>query len=165
MGRLSEDRQLMRELLTEELRLAFEPMSTMELAAALVHAGLLSHPRNPVAYQQLRALETQQVCERVRLVRDDPNVYWRCTGPEPQVPAPVDLDAVELGEPPEWHGTSVGLRRHLLTGEQLCELCRAFHQELVDAGMAASLPPGATEHDAQASAPTTTVNAEKDTTP
>jgi hypothetical protein len=157
MGRLGEDRPPMREALTDALRRAFEPMSTMELAAELVAAGLLSHPRNPIAYQQLRALETQGTCERVHGVRDDPNVYWRYTGPEPHSPAPVDLDAlaaaVELDTPPEIHGTSAGLRRHLRAGEPLCALCLDYHQELVDAGMAAPLPPGATEHDASASPP------------
>jgi hypothetical protein len=80
-------------------------------------------------------------------------VYWRYTGPQAHGPAPVDLDAVDFDEPPEIHGTSAGLRRHLLADEPLCALCREYHQELVDAGMAAPLPPGATRHDASASPP------------
>jgi hypothetical protein len=153
---VSEENLLIRTVLADAMRQAHEPLSTMQLADVLVAAGLLRFPRNPVVYQQLRALENQQLCQREHGVRDDPNVYWRYTGPELEGPAPVDLDAQPLEDepPPEFHGTSVGLRRHLLADEPFCELCREYHHELVDAGMATPPPPpDAAEHDAEASPP------------
>ncbi|GAB3429894.1 hypothetical protein [Actinophytocola sediminis] len=38
-----------------------------------------------------------------------------------------------------WHGTSVGLARHELAGEELCWACREWRDELVAAGVVVQL--------------------------
>lgn len=53
---------------------------------------------------------------------------------------PLDLgNSLYTDETPEFHGTQVGVSRHAAAGEELCQPCDTFMQEMVAAGFAVRL--------------------------
>ncbi|WP_367139459.1 hypothetical protein [Saccharothrix sp. HUAS TT1] len=58
---------------------------------------------------------------------------------------PFDGADGHLADPePEFHGTSVGLRRHVEAGQDLCSPCRAWFDELAAGGYATGPTPADT---------------------